>query len=128
MGYGFTEYLRKLVERDALAKESCFLPTCKFVSSGKLYRIDVELDLLDQAITYGEVLRDGPELCKKSRSSYQNLDELKKLDLQLEVARPPGAPISDSHQSIWTVPSFPTPPFVIPPAAHHIGGKPQPFS
>lgn len=91
---------KKTAERGALTDESCFLPTCKFLNSGKIYRIDVELDLIGQAIAYGEAARDGPELCKKWTNRSERLKLLVSLDQQLNNGKPPGAPTAPSHQAI----------------------------
>lgn len=91
---------RKLVEREALRNERCFLPPCKFINSGKLYRIDVELDLLDQAIAFGETLRDGPDLCKKWRFANARLNQLNIQNQLLMAAKPWWAPTSSAHQAI----------------------------
>lgn len=91
---------KKIAERGALADESCFLPTCKLFNSGKIYRIDVELDLIGKAIAYGEAARDGPELCKKWTDRSARLNLLVTLDEQLNNSKPPWAPTSSAHQAI----------------------------
>lgn len=90
----------KAAEREVLVNESCFLPPCKLINSGNLYRIDVELDLLDQAIVFGETLLNGGELCKKWRFANARLNQLNIQNQQLTAEQPWWAPTSPAHQAI----------------------------
>jgi len=91
---------KKVLEKDAVRKESCFLPTCILVNRGKAYRIDMELDMLGQAIAYGEIAKNGPNLCKRAASSRRELQEAEAEDRTLDEERPFWAPESEEHQKL----------------------------
>lgn len=86
--------------RESLKSERCLLPTCGLRKDGDLYKVDLEIEFLTQAITYSEILRDGPRLCKRRKNNSDELERLRKVDAQLNSIRPWLAPISAAHQKI----------------------------
>lgn len=91
---------QKVAERVALKDERCFLPTCTFINDGRIYKADLELDILGQAIAYGEAVKDGSNLCQKLSDASGQINLLVMLDANLNYVRPPLAPIQSSHQNI----------------------------
>jgi hypothetical protein len=65
----------------------------------------MELDMLGQAISYGEIVKNGPSVCKRAASSRVELGAAEALDRALDAGKPPGLPISESHQKLkdWIV-------------------------
>ena len=54
-----TQLGRKIFERDALKDDSCYLSTCSLAKEAKLFRIDLAIDIISQALTYGEAISKG---------------------------------------------------------------------
>lgn len=94
------ERTKKENERDSLKNVRCLLPTCSLAREGKLYKVELEIDFLTQAISYSQVIQGGPSLCVQSKNSAAHLAFLRMSDDQLNKTKPPFAPVSPAHQTI----------------------------
>ncbi|MBK9440748.1 MAG: hypothetical protein IPN53_05275 [Comamonadaceae bacterium] len=91
---------QKISERAVIDKGACFLPTCGLIKSGKLYKIDMELGVLDQATTYGEAIKNGAISCIRRLQNARTLSDLKREDTALNAEQPVWASTVSSHQKI----------------------------
>ncbi len=89
---------RKKAEHAELAKESCFLPACSLVKAAKLYRVDMETAILEQAVTYGEALSIGTKACNEVAKNEKLLNDRKRYEAELESGRPILAPRVKEHR------------------------------
>jgi hypothetical protein len=88
---------QKKLERADAARQSCFLPTCSIVKNAKRYRIELEMNIIEQALSYGEAIRAGRKVCDEGTRSIRELEELKRVEADLEHARPFWLPSSREH-------------------------------
>lgn len=71
-----------------LDRESCYLPMCSMVNTSKRYKLDIEVALLEQALTYVSVISTGRKACEERTRHLDILNELRLSVLELENSRP----------------------------------------
>lgn len=91
---------QKSSERDVLQQEICVLPTCSLVKSSKLYRTDAEIELLTQAVSYGELASRGQQACRDQKMNAKALVNARAANAALNAAKPKWAPVGPAHQAI----------------------------
>ena len=80
-------------------KASCLLPTCNVVQGAKLYRLDLEIEFLKQALLYSDALITGKSACDIYRKKQATLNELRVLEAALTTAKSV-FPASDAHLAL----------------------------
>ena len=87
-------------ERDERAKERCFLPTCSLVKESHLYRLDMEVTLLEEALAFSKEAVKGSLDCRESNKLSTEVRDLHQLVVGLEKTRPPIIPKSAEQKGL----------------------------
>lgn len=87
-------------ERKQLNKAVCILPTCTLINSVTLYKVEMEIDFLTQAQTYGTAVKSGAKVCGDLSKNQMQLNNLRQLDGLLNASKPWWSFPSPSHESI----------------------------
>ena len=76
---------RKKTERVQLEQISCILPTCTLYKNARIYRADVEIEVLTQAKSYREAVARGAKTCQEYQQIQQEVYQLRQMIQELPL-------------------------------------------